>query len=338
MRIVAWNLKNIGQTKLSNTFSALIGQSRLGNCVLDYMMKVVMADAAWTPYVSDPADVFLIVELKSGGKTKGAPATGTAIPTLTTILAAMNKVAQARKLTGTYAYAGIDPLVIGYHECVGIVYNTKRLTYAPNSAAVLRDATGYVGPRAPFYAAFTTANNNRLAVVGIHAPPPSGSQQAKFRLPVLYTQRLAEVPELNQAAMNAQQEPLCIGGDFNCDRRSSFTLYVKKKATQVTAFSDLVTNYQYSTQLANGTLSSMRRTLGTVKPPVNTNYLSGAYDNIFAKALGLQNPPTQRVLDLIGNARDTTPQPATALYPARVAALFNAYWVVSDHMPVEMTY
>jgi len=337
VRIVAWNLKNIGQGKLSNTFSAQIQAAGLGNNVLEYIVNVVMAEPAWQAYVAAPADLFLVIELKSGGRAKGGAVSGTALPTLSDIVSAMNTVATNRKITGTYLYANVAPLVIGYHECVGIIYNSRTLTYVANSAAVLRtSANQYISPRTPFYAAFTTAANKRLAIVGIHAPPPSGKGAAMFRLPVIFTGDLADAPTVNQAAMGYAQEALCVGGDFNCDQGASFSKIVNKKSTQVKAFAQLVGNYGYSTQIPTGTLSSMRSRLGTVSPPTPTNYLSGAYDNIFAAHLGVA--PTQRVLDLIANAMDTSAKPATALYPTRVKALFNAYWTVSDHMPVEMTY
>ncbi|HEX3466214.1 MAG TPA: hypothetical protein VHS78_19355 [Candidatus Elarobacter sp.] len=337
MRIVAWNLKNIGQTKLTNTFSSLLTLAGLGNNVLDYIVKVVMGDENWAPYTgASPADVFLIIELKSGGKAKGTAATGTAIPTMAAIVKAMNDVANGpRKLSAAYQYASVPAQVIGYHECVGVIYNTKALTLDASSPKVLKDADGFVLPRAPFYVKFTDTAGKPLLVAGIHAPPPGGGTYP-FRLPVVFSNKLGGVPEINQKGAGTRAA-LYVGGDFNCDSTSTYKASVKKVTTTIPGFQALTGTYGYSTGIAAGTLSSMRSRLGTASPPTSTNYLSGAYDNI----LRATSPTgvSQRILDLIANALDlSVPTTPEDMYPKRVQMLFNNYWKVSDHMPVDLTY
>ena len=344
MKIICWNLKNIGQTKLTKKLSPVLAAAGLGSNSLGYMMKVVMADTAWQNITTaSPADVFVIIELKSGGKAKGAISTGTSVPTLAAITSAMNTIATDRGITAAYQYAYVQPLVTGRHECTGVIYNTKALTYTASatSTQVLRNtATGtYLAGRTPFLVEFTVAaTGKRLRLVSVHAPPPQGKPGMRFKIPIQYTQELAQIDILTQSAP-ADQVDLCLMGDFNCSPASTYTVGATggKKPKNSAGFSDLMSSpNSYATQLATPTLTSCRRTLANTNP-APANYLSEAYDNILYKMasppIGLQT----KQLDTIGNARDMA-NGGAALYPAKARMLLSNFWTVSDHIGVVLTY
>ncbi|MCB0429497.1 MAG: hypothetical protein H6585_02525 [Flavobacteriales bacterium] len=318
MKIVSWNLKNIGQTKLGNNFTATIANKGLGNNVGDYINRVVMGNVAWTNILTaNPADIFIVIELKTGGHQKGKPVSGTCIPTITTITANMNNYVNGTALAANYTYNYVTPQVVGYHEAVGIIFNTQRLTFAGNG--VLRDNNNlYINPRTPYGATFTiNGTANQINVVGIHAPPPSGGANIRFKPPIDFARKVATVPQL--ATPNSM-----VSGDYNCDPTSTYT----------NGFGNQVGwNFAgYGTLLAPNTLSSVRNKVANGNPPP-ANYLSDAYDNLlfnFAAPMGT----TQLVADVIANARDMTQNPPTALYPGNLVALVNNYNKVSDHLPV----
>lgn len=121
MKIVSSNLKNIGQRKLAKQMNAIVAIAGYGNNVLDFMMNVVMGRNIWngTNLSAAPADLFLMVELKSGGKNKGAAVSGTAVPCMANLLNAMNFIAQnIPALVGNYAYAQAPGMLTGRHESV----------------------------------------------------------------------------------------------------------------------------------------------------------------------------------------------------------------------------
>ena len=47
MKIVSWNLKNIGHRKLVKQMNAIVAAAHYGNNVLDFMMNVVMGRNIW---------------------------------------------------------------------------------------------------------------------------------------------------------------------------------------------------------------------------------------------------------------------------------------------------
>ena len=47
LKVIAWNLKNIGQSKLGNQIDPLLAGAGIGNTALDYTMPVVMGDNIW---------------------------------------------------------------------------------------------------------------------------------------------------------------------------------------------------------------------------------------------------------------------------------------------------
>jgi len=322
MKIISWNLRNLGATKLANPFTVAVAGRGLGNNVLDYVLNVVMGRPVWAPISSgNPADIFVIIELKSGGHNKGQNANGTAIPTLATIVAAMNTMANNLGVGAQYQYLAAVPLITGRHETVGVIFNQRVLTW--NASAVRRDVNNqYINPRTPFSATLTVnATGAQVVVTGVHAPPPSGGAAVRNRPPVNSARAVATVPQLataNQLVM----------GDYNCTPASTYT----------NGFGVVVGwNWPgYGTLIPNGTLSSVRlRVAGTQPPP--QNYLSAAYDNLLYN-FNAGGGAVERVLDTIANARDMTQMPPAPMYPASLVALLNNYNKVSDHLPLYMEF
>lgn len=321
MKIIAWNLKNIGRSKLTYELTQPVVKAGYGNNVLDYITKVATADTLWSKsgVVTAPADIFVIIELKSGGDAKGSAVSGAAAPVLTSISNGMNTIAStwgsSSPFSGKYHWSFVTPLVTGYHECVGLIYNDKALTYDGKSSVVLKDVGDkYLGPRTPWAAKLTFAGTtNSLVVVGIHAPPP-GSGGNGFKDPVSFAVRLSTISAIAQATANKQA--VGIMGDFNCTTTDSY----QGLAGKISPFTTLFKTYGYSNQIDSTALTSLRATLDNenMKPD---NYLSGAYDNILVNFTG----GTGSALDLIGNS---------AIYDTNLKAVFNNYWKVSDHMPV----
>jgi len=327
MKILVWNLLNIGRTKLPKTLSPPVQLAQMGNNVLDYIVKVAMADVVWSNpggiMNPSPVDIFMLIELKSGGTAKGAPVSGAALPVLTSITNAMNIVAAALPLASPfynqYSYNFATPKLTGRHECVGLIYNTKSLNFTDDgshSGVLLNNVnTHYLVPRTPWWAQLTEkASGSIINMVGIHAPPPSGSEN-RFKAPVKFSNLLQYINTVNQT-LNTPKQPVCIAGDFNCDQSNTY----KAMGGPVSSFTGL-TGYGYTVAIPAGTASSIRRAIDNsyMKPE---NYLSGSYDNIvinFASAM------VAKVLDLIGEA---------PIYGSNMVAVFNSTRRVSDHLPV----
>ena len=315
MKIISWNLRNIGINKLARPFTARFQAYGLGNNVIDYMMKLVMGDPVWNN-INDgkPADIFVVIELKCGGQKKGEYPPGAPSPTLATIVTAMNNYAIGAGITPSYNYLAVPPLIIGRHEAVGIIYNTVKLTY--NNSAVLRDINAkLINPRTPFYAQFTSVGGNTpLHVIGLHAPPPKGGVNLKYRPPILFANKLATVPQLiNPETM--------IMGDFNCAPNSVYNAGMGNVGWNIP---------NYATSIPNGTLTSVRNRLSNIQQPP-ANYLSGPYDNLLRN---FDNASIrQAVLDTIGNARNVGVNPIGATRLSMVLSNFNK---VSDHLPISM--
>lgn len=316
MKIVSWNLKNLGTTKLTNSFTNTFQDTGLGNDVLSYIINVVMGSSIWAninPPV--PADIFVIIELKCGGHQKGKSATGAAVPVLQGIVGAMNTVvASMPTLKPNYQYNFVLPLIVGRHETVGIIYNTKALTL--NNRGVLRDIDlRLINPRTPFWANFTQKSNGTgLNVIGIHAPPPGGAATVKFRNPINFARKVATVPDLvNPNTM--------VMGDYNCAPNST---YINGNGTIGWAFNG------YQTSIPDGTLTSVRRRVASSQTPP-ANYLSGPYDNLLRNFAG---PLVQSVLDTIGNARNVNTNPPSSA--GMLSMVLNNYNRVSDHLAISM--
>jgi hypothetical protein len=328
MKIVSWNLKNIGQTKLSNAFATTFNGYGLGNTVLDYITGLVMGRARWnavTNLSTNPADVFVVIELKTGGNQKGKAISGTCIPTLNAIKNALNTLVGVLYPNNTnppYTYDYVVPQVTGYHETVGILYNTKKMKVL--SAQAFRDhaTQKWINPRTPYGALFQILNStDAFQVVGIHAPPPKGSDGVKYRPPIDYCTTL---PGVSPATM----DDTFFMGDFNCNPGSYYVKNVTGGTAKVYPFTGLS---KYGTLIANGTLSSVRtKPANSQTPPAN--YLSDAYDNILYNA-SLQSAE-ELVVDMIGQARNMNATGTPLLVNTNLLALVNAYNKVSDHLPV----
>ena len=320
MKIVAWNLLNVGQNKLTKPLNPLA--AGYGGYIIDFIMNVVMGNPIWggTNQSSIPADIFIVIELKSGGHLKGNPVSGTGIPCMTTLLNAMNTiVANTPAYVGNYNYARTLGMITGRHESVGIIYNTVRLNYLGHD--VVRDNNyHFVLPRTPYMAQFTLGPAGaQFNVVGIHAPPPSGAAAVRFKNPISFANKLPTCPDL----MVGAPQNYFIGGDFNCCPTDTWMT----NGVALTPFNNPPpapankTMTGYSTSLVNGTLTSVRKTLQNAQVgPLR--YLSGAYDNVLYFPVGnyLEYSP-----DLIGNMN------AAGM---GLLARLNNYRKVSDHLPV----
>lgn len=319
MKIMFWNLLNLGNTKLNKGLNqAVIGANGMGNNILDFIVNVSTGQAVWQNATSQvPADVFVIVELKSGGTMKGNAGNGACLQVLPRVVQAMNALVDAQH----YVYASVPPLVIGRHEVVGVVYNTRTLNN-PQGSVVRNVQNNFLRPRTPFLVEFNEiATNTPLNIVGIHGPtskPASGD----FRSAVRYTNNLAKCAAIQQQGNNPKHRTY-IGGDFNVDPLNSYVLGNNKKRRKILAFSALEAG-RYAITLANNTLTSLRRALNNNYPQPE-NYLSQPYDNIpFLMPNVNPLPPVARV-DVIGNA---------PTYAASQRATFNAARKVSDHLPM----
>jgi endonuclease/exonuclease/phosphatase family metal-dependent hydrolase len=320
MKIMFWNLRNLGTRKLNNSLgNVAIANAGMGNTILDYIVRINTGNAVWAHATSQvPVDVFVIIELKSGGVAKGAAGTGACLQVLPSIQAAMNAAAPL----ATHQYAWVAPQVVGYHEVVGILYNTHVFNGVANSGALRNNAGNFLNPRTAFWAELTvTASNTPLHIVGIHGPT-SKPQTGDYKNACVFTNDLGTVARVNQAANNPKQR-LCVGGDFNVDPLQGYKNGNGQKARKISAFNSLQTTYNYSITLPNGTLTSVRDRLANNLPPP-ANYLSQPYDNIVFMLPGIA-PPVVRRVDIIGNA---------PTYVNRQAATFNAASRASDHLPM----
>lgn len=323
MKIISWNLKNISNSKLSNTFSQKFIGFGLGNDVGDYITGLIMGCNRWNsvPNLStDPADVFVVIELKTGGERKGSDVSGNCIPTLQNLVTRLNTLVKRRypgKSSPSYQYAYVTPLVIGYRETVGVIYNKAKLQYL--SSRVERNTKGYLCPRSVFSVDFETRGGKVFTVAGLHAPPPSGGADTKYRAPINYSNLLYTIP----AATTADT---FFVGDFNTDPSYSYP-YGSGKA--VRPFYNLA---GFSTKLPGRTLSSVRTSVNNYYTPP-ANYLSDALDNIIFNA----SPPgsiRETVVDMIGQARDMNRPSWPGVAGTNLTLVFNAFNVVSDHLPV----
>jgi hypothetical protein len=353
MKIVSWNLKNIGQNKLNNQFNAGYLAYGLGNNVLDFMMGLVMGSDRWNAVAglsTTPADVFTVIELKTGGQRKGFGVTGTCLPTLNAIVNAMNLSALTRYgNNNTYSYTYVvppvlantnGPLVTGYHETVGFIYNTVSLTYR-TADTLVNDTTGnYILPRTPYGCQFefVATPGTFMQLIGIHAPPPKGSQATRLRPPIDYCRYL---PTSSDGVNNyANMANTMFMGDFNCNPGSS---YVSAKRDIhgnnfiIRPFPQLYAN-GYDSLIPNGTLSSVKTRVaaGAVPPYPQTAYLSDAYDNIILNgpAAALGGGSNELVVNMIGESRNMNAVGTPNLLNTNLRALVNAFNTVSDHLPV----
>lgn len=332
MKIVSWNLKNIGQTKLGNNFSPTFNAFGLGNNVLDYISGLVMGTNRWNAIAglnTTPADIFVMIELKTGGNQKGKAVSGTCLPTINAVTAQLNALSNIRypnpnppnPWTPPYVYAYATPVIVGYHETVGIIYNTQRLQVLSTYAFRNNTNQNWINPRTPFGSLFKViGTQNTFQVIGIHAPPPKGAPALKYRPPIDYCRQMSTT---TPAGMTNS----FFMGDFNCNPASSYT---NGNGVVLQPFTNMV---GFQTFIANGTLSSVRtKVAGTMAPPAN--YLSDAYDNIIFNAQLNVGNTQELVVDMIGQARNMNAFPIVNVAATNLVAVLNAFNKVSDHLPV----
>jgi hypothetical protein len=317
LKIIFWNIKFFGSGKLDEETNSTAVVGGLGNTYADYIVKVVAGDEVWKNATSEvPADIFVIVELKSGGDAKGSPGNGACDRVLGELVPAMNEALPMRE------YKAVDPLVVGWNEVVGVIYDASGLTYVSSEA--MRDTAGnYLADRTPFRAEFTVkATKRKLNVVGIHGPTSQPAQR-EYRRAVEFTNFLGNVAAINQAGVEPKYD-LCIGGDFNCCPND---FYVHSPNTRnerrVYAFDTLKDDYGYATSLFTPTKTSLKNNI------VNHTYLNEPYDNIIFKMPSQVKEPPVAVIDLVGDA----PTWATA-----EVGTFNLARRLSDHLPMCIEY
>jgi hypothetical protein len=341
MKIISWNLLNLSTVGLAKDLTLHFTHFGLGNNVLDYITKLVMADAAWNNLgMSDnPADIFVIIELKTGGETKGAPVEGNCLPTLTTLTTALNTIANARGIAANYQYAYATPLITGKNEAVGIIFNTRVFNAAPATQTLRTNNNQNLQKHTPFMATLVrTADNRPFKIIGIHAPPLGlGGVNRQYKPPIDFVIKLGSITELDPTLPANSNAEHFIMGDFNCNPAS---MYIKGDGTHIFGFTFLRNDWHYATNIPDNTLSSLRTAVvpGGVPP---ANYLSMAYDNLLYKFAGAAPVVNERVLDLIANARDMTVAPPAALYPAELGGedgLLRNSNIVSNHLPVIMEF
>ena len=317
-----WNIFKLGSSKLGNKLNAgIIAANGLGNNIQDYIVKVATGNAVWNAATTaTPVDVFVIIELVSGGSKKDSAGFGACIRVLKALKASMNAVV-ATNVNYNYDYAA--PKLIGPREVVGVIYNTVKLT-AVSTASMRNTANNFLLPRTAFWARFTQVGTLPLRpmnIVGIHGPT-SLPLQSDYKDAVTFTNDLYSVAQLNQSAI-APKEDTCIGGDYNCDPLNSYSKKVNSKSKKISAFADLTGLANYKITLPNGTLTSLRDTIN------GGIYLSQPYDNIvFQLPAQFPDPPVRRV-DLVGNA---------PIFGTNPTAVFNAARAVSDHLPLTIAY
>jgi hypothetical protein len=329
MKIVSWNLRNIGNTKLTNTFTQKYLGFGLGNDVADYVAGLVMGSNRWNAVpnlTTNPADIFIVIELKTGGKKKGGAVSGTCIPTMNNLMARLTTMVGQRypgNPNPPYQYQYVTPQIIGYHEAVGIIFNNASLQF--NASAVLRNTqnNNWITPRSVFAAQFTVrANNTSFNVAGLHAPPPGGGgANLKYRPPIDYS----NVLHTTTAAAAANTFFM---GDFNTDPTYTYTNGANQPVHPFTNLNG------FRTFLTPVTLSSVRTNVNNAfNPPAN--YLSDAYDNIVFNVPALQQATTRQiVVDMIGQSRNMNGMNTPNVSGTNLKLLVNAYNTVSDHMPV----
>lgn len=333
MKIVSWNLKNIGANKLNRQFSPTVRGYGLGNTVQDFIVNLVAGGAMWNNVADlsvNPADVFVIIELKTGGYRKGYPISGTCIPTLTALTNALNTNVNNRfgNLTN-YRYSYAVPVITGRHETVGVIYNNRRLLLLSFHAFRNNNNNNWINPRTPAGAQLQIqGTTNAFQVVGIHAPPPKGSGDLRYRPPIQYCNFLDTT---NPAGMADS----FFSGDFNCAPNDYYVRNIPGGTQDVYPLTAM-DNLNYETWIPDGTLSSVRRRIAQAYYPNEDSYMSEAYDNMITNRTFVNNPD-QVVVDMIGHARNMNgfgnPLVWGSSQPTS-RSLLSAYNSVSDHMPV----
>jgi endonuclease/exonuclease/phosphatase family metal-dependent hydrolase len=320
MKIISWNLKNTGAKKLLKPFHPGYSSLGLGGNSLDFITRFVTAGPEWTHLhkTPRPVDVFVIIELVSGGHAQGSAASGTSLIVLPMLAASMNAVAKARGIDDEFLYHYVPPVVTGKHETVGFIYNRHELDFQNITVPDNLQTGNELEPRGPCLAQFefVASRGTFLYVAGIHAPPPTGAKTLKYMEPIEYSLQLVHTGI-------ADNPNTFIAGDFNCNPTSWYL----GDTGPVFPFTTLA---GFETRL-NKVHSSVRKTMDSSYPPP-LKYLSDAYDNILFSVDRSANK--QYVPDLIGGTLNMNKMGKPNAFATNPKKVFNGYRKTSDHLPV----
>ncbi|MGJ8677870.1 MAG: hypothetical protein ACSHX0_10160 [Akkermansiaceae bacterium] len=361
MKIITWHLDKLNADKIGPDAKAssrldYFNTAGLGGNILSFITKVVSGDEAWSNLwtsglTAAPADILVVIGVVSGGQAKGTTASGSSDIVLPILKAALSAA------TGK-SYDYIPPLVTGYRECVGILYNTETLSYDKKSSGVLKKTTEDKGtfllPRSPFWARLTDkASSKALNIIGIHAPPPKGKDDTEYQKPIQYCNSLNDVERVTQKELKSDQERTLVLGDFNCSPVASYKSTEEKgneaKKVSHLPFTELFKTYDYGTKLPSvpptptppppkvkpENLTTLRKSLDTSKTPP-ASYLDRAHDNILYSHLGTISL-SSKVLNLIGEARNMNQANTPPLDPTHSFTLAE-YAKISSHLPVVLEF
>jgi len=302
MKIISWNFRGFTDSKILKPLNAILNTMGHGATILEYVTKLVIADEVWQNITSpDPFDIFILIEVKSGGSTKGRQASASCLTSIPMLVQSLNLASNRKGTFATHQYDYVRPmLVVGHNETAVIVYNTVALTA------------------------------NLLDIVGVHAARRGGTPNV--RKPIDYCIDLSLCPDITNTAND-----LIFSGDFNTNPDE---YYYNGHGVLREPFEALTNaNIGYATNLPTPTLTSLKTSVvrADINNPQPSDYLANAYDNIFYKINGA-TIQRQNVLDVIANARDMSQPGYPLIYPRRVVMLRNNYWSVSDHLPIQLEY
>lgn len=357
MKILSWNLHNLVDTRLGhplplkvrNQAGAVDVRALITNMALGSEPYQTVPTGGPVPTMTlTPVDLFVIIEVKCRDGDRGTEATmqtgGGGPRALQRIVDGLNTAAALAQPNGPPTYALIPPLRVSRDEAVGIIYRPTSLTPVAGTAEALQATLpGGAGPpapgwlnipvrapaagaavvdgahnktKAPFRVSFTTAGGQVLHVVGIHASP--GDDPA--------TRYCRALPQFDVLVSAARADTILMG-DFNICPSDAGQPFGPMFALQ------------YGTRLADGTKTSLTKTLGpgtrVPPPPLDSQYLSRAYDNVIHNTPAGPPPPPAAgpwvyVVDLV---RSVTPANSTrGTWNSVVKGMMNKD--VSDHLPV----
>lgn len=318
MKIVSWNLRRLSRGKLTRRLQPKLRAAGMGNDVGEMICRVVLGMEPWQEVnPGGPADVFVIIEVSSGGDHKGTAATGSGPIALASLVATFNAIANAGRAPNDpnpdHQWAVVPPLVVGWHETVGIIYNTRLLT--PAGSGVLRDDVydRFFLDRTPFWARFTDRNGEPSNVVGIHAETADGNDVGpgiRYANSLTRSDRLDVVDEM-------EVEDTYVAGDYNCQPEDTYGYPPRPFDME-----------GYQTSLPHNSWSTVRKKPdSSYRPP--RNYLCNPYDNLMF-AIGGDGPLDDwaSLLDLIGRAPAPLPTKNLQMLTQRY------FSEVSDHLPI----
>jgi hypothetical protein len=356
LKIISWNLKNLGNDRLARELSDPIAREPGGaDTVLGMITKVVMGLYPYTA-VADNApvaaatnatvDLFVIIELRCTDGDRNTAAAGAGPVALQAIVNHMNIIA-APPAPGPLpapTYASIPPLRVSETEAVGIIYKVAALAPQANvqARALQANLPAGNGAVAPGWLnipeveadgdaemADADAHNKTKApflasftTAGGHALHVVGIHASPQDDPATrYCRSLPQFPDL----VGANRNRTIMMGDFNICPTDAGQPFVPIFAVQ------------YTTRLHDGTKTSLKRRPASgpaaPMPPAMARYLSRAYDNVIHNApLAPAQPspdPAVYALDLPRSI--ISPDRSLGTWTAVLPKVFND---ISDHLPM----